>query len=98
MSSVHWRTRPARMPAARASRPTPARTVAEPSPQLLGADLEQRVLSLWGSILGVDCDTLDRDGIVVVADHRDFAAHRRAMVRTARGTLLLVAPAEAVTA
>lgn len=67
-------------------------------PQLLDDALERRVLALWGSTLGVDADALDQDGLVVVSDGRGFAAERRAMVRTARGTLLLAAPAEALVA
>jgi GNAT superfamily N-acetyltransferase len=70
----------------------------EPSPQLLDHDLEGRVLARWGALLGVDAGALDRDGLVVIADRRDFAADRRATLRTARGTLLLAAPAEAAVA
>ena len=57
--------------------------------------LEARVLALWGGVLGVAESALDSDGLVVVSDPRPFAAERRATVRTARGTLLLAAPAEA---
>ena len=63
-------------------------------PEALERGLEKRVLALWGSVLGVETSLLDRDGLVVVEDHRDFAAQRRATIRTARGTLLLAAPAE----
>jgi GNAT superfamily N-acetyltransferase len=52
------------------------------------------VLGLWGSLLGAEPTLLDRDGLVVVEDHRDFAAERRATIRTARGTLLLATPVE----
>lgn len=62
-------------------------------PEALERGLEQRVLALWGSVLGGE-PLLDRDGLVVVEDRRDFAAERRATIRTARGTLLLAAPAE----
>jgi len=68
------------------------------TPELLDRDLEQRVLALWGGVLGVDAGLLDRDGLVVVRDHRDIAAGRRATVRTARGTLLLAARVEAAAA
>jgi len=64
------------------------------APEALERGLEERVLALWGSQLGVEPAALDRDGLVVVSDHRDFAAQRRATIRTARGTLLLAAPAE----
>jgi hypothetical protein len=67
-------------------------------PQLLDEALERRVLALWGSKLGADADALDQDGLVVLSDHRDFAADRRATLRTARGTLLLAAPAEGLVA
>jgi GNAT superfamily N-acetyltransferase len=63
-------------------------------PVALERDLETRVLALWASLLGAEPALLDQDGFVVVADHRDFAADRRATIRTARGTLLLAAPAE----
>jgi len=63
-------------------------------PELLERELETRVLTLWSGLLGVEPGLLDRDGLVTVADHRDFAAQRRATIRTARGTLLLAAPAE----
>jgi GNAT superfamily N-acetyltransferase len=63
-------------------------------PQVPARELEQRVLALWASLLGVEAHLLDRDGLVVVTDHRDFAARRRATVLTARGTLLLAAPVE----
>ena len=63
-------------------------------PEPLERDLEKRVLALWASLLGAEPTLLDRDGYVVVEDHRDFAAERRATIRTARGTLLLAAPAE----
>jgi len=63
-------------------------------PEGLDRGLEKRVLALWGSVLGVETGLLDRDGLVVVVDSRDFAAQRRATIRTARGTLLLAAPAE----
>jgi GNAT superfamily N-acetyltransferase len=63
-------------------------------PQLLERALEQRVLALWGAVLGVESEALDRDGFVVIEDPRDFAAERRATIRTARGTLLLAAPSE----
>lgn len=52
------------------------------------------MLALWGSALGVAADLLHRDGLVVAVDPRDFAAKRRATIRTARGTLLLSAPGE----
>ena len=63
-------------------------------PEALERRLEERVLALWGSVLGVEPCSLDRDGLVVVADHRDIAARRRATIRTARGTVVLSAPAE----
>jgi hypothetical protein len=66
----------------------------EAVPQDLERALEQRVLAFWGAVLGVDPGVLDRDGLVVVEDPRDFAARRRATIRTARGTLVLAAPAE----
>lgn len=66
----------------------------EVGPQALDRALEQRVLARWAAELGVDADSLDRDGPVVVEDRRDFAAQRRATIRTARGTFLLAAPAE----
>ena len=86
------------MRAAQASPPTLAHTVVEPSPQLLKPDLERGVLALCGGLIGADAGALDHDGLVVVEDQRDFAAHRRATLRTARGTLLLAAPAEAALA
>ena len=64
------------------------------APEPLERELEQRVLTLWSSVLGVEADLLDRDGLVTVVDPRDFAAKRRATIRTARGTLILAAPAE----
>lgn len=63
-------------------------------PERLDSALEQRVLTLWAGELGVEAGLLDRDGLVVAVDHRDFAAQRRATIRTARGTLLLAAPTE----
>ena len=63
-------------------------------PEPLERGLEKRVLALWGGLLGVEAGLLDRDGLVVVVDHRELAAERRATIRTARGTLLLAAPAE----
>jgi len=63
-------------------------------PEALERELEQRVLAFWGSALGVESNSLDRDGLAAVVDRRDFAAQRRATIRTARGTLLLAAPAE----
>jgi hypothetical protein len=63
-------------------------------PEVLDRELEQRVLAFWGSVLGVEAGSLGRTGLVVLADPRDFAAQRRATIRTARGTLLLAAPAE----
>ena len=63
-------------------------------PARLELELEQRVLAHWGAVLEVAPAVLDRDGYLVVADLRDFAAERRATIRTARGTLLLAAPAE----
>jgi GNAT superfamily N-acetyltransferase len=63
-------------------------------PQALERALEQRVLALWGGLLGAEPTLPDRDGFSVVEDHRDFAAERRATIRTARGTLLLAAPVE----
>jgi GNAT superfamily N-acetyltransferase len=72
--------------------------VVDRSPERLDGDLERRVLALWGGVLGVDAGALDRDGLVVIADPRDFAADRRATLRTARGTLLLAAPSEAAAA
>jgi ribosomal protein S18 acetylase RimI-like enzyme len=63
-------------------------------PEPLERGLEKRVLGLWGSLVGAEPTLLDRDGFVVVEDHRDFAAERRATVTTARGTLLLAAPTE----
>ena len=62
--------------------------------QHLGRAFEKRVLDLWAVVLGVDASLLDSDGMVVVEDRRHFAAHRRATIRTARGTILLVAPSE----
>jgi GNAT superfamily N-acetyltransferase len=67
-------------------------------PQRLDRELERRVLAFWAEELGVDVEALDRDGLVVVSDPRDFAAARRATIRTARGTLLLAAPVEAAVA
>lgn len=52
------------------------------------------MLAHWGAVLGVAAGVLHQDGFVVVADQRDFAADRRATIRTARGTLVLAAPAE----
>jgi hypothetical protein len=63
-------------------------------PEMLERDLEQRVLAFWGGVLGVDEHVLDRDGLVVVEDHRDIAARRRATILTARGKLVLAAAAE----
>ncbi len=63
-------------------------------PQALERALEQRVLARWGAELAVEARALDRDGFVVVDDPRDFAAERRATIRTVRGTLLLAAPSE----
>jgi Acetyltransferase (GNAT) family len=63
-------------------------------PETLERGLEERVLEHWGNALRVDPGLLDRDGLVVVEDHRDFAARRRAAIRTARGTFLLAAPTE----
>ena len=63
-------------------------------PEALERALEKRVLALWGGLLGVDAGVLDHDGLVTVEDRRDFAAQRRATIRTARGTLLLAAPSE----
>jgi hypothetical protein len=63
-------------------------------PEGLERRLERRVLALWGRVLGADAGLLDQDGLVVVVDQRDVAAQRRATIRTARGTLLLAAPAE----
>ena len=62
-------------------------------PEALERGLEQRVLAFWGGQLDVEPASLDRDGLVVVEDPRDFAAERRATIRTARGALLLAAPA-----
>jgi predicted GNAT family acetyltransferase len=67
-------------------------------PQRIAPELERRVLAFWAEELGVDVGELDRDGLVVVSDPREFAAARRATIRTARGTLLLAAPVEAVVA
>jgi GNAT superfamily N-acetyltransferase len=67
-------------------------------PLLLDRELEQRVLAFWAEVLGVDVEELDREGLVVVPDPRDFAAARRATIRTARGTLVLAAPVEAAVA
>ena len=64
------------------------------TPARLEPALEQRVLAHWSAVLGVPPAVLDQDGHVVVADPRDFAADRRATIRTARGTLLLAAPIE----
>jgi GNAT superfamily N-acetyltransferase len=66
----------------------------EAVPEVLERGLEQRVLAFWSHVLGVEAGRLDRDGFVAVADRRDFATQRRATIRTARGTLLLAAPAE----
>jgi GNAT superfamily N-acetyltransferase len=66
----------------------------EAVPEVLERGLEQRVLAFWGHVLGVEAGPLDRDGFVPVADQREFAAKRRATIRTARGTFLLAAPAE----
>jgi hypothetical protein len=63
-------------------------------PEALERWFEQRVLALWGAVLGVDACLLDRDGLVVVEDHRQVAARRRATILTARGTLILVGPVE----
>jgi hypothetical protein len=63
-------------------------------PEALERGLEQRVLAHWGGTLGIEPDMLDRDGLVVVEDPRDFAAERRATIRTARATFVLAAPAE----
>jgi hypothetical protein len=63
-------------------------------PEPLGRGLEKRVLGLWGSLVGAEPALLDRDGFIVVEDHRNFAAERRATITTARGTLLLAAPTE----
>jgi GNAT superfamily N-acetyltransferase len=63
-------------------------------PELLERPVERRVLALWASMLGAEAGVLDHDGLVVVTDHRDLASRRRASIRTARGTLLLAAPAE----
>lgn len=62
---------------------------------MLPRDLELRVLALWAGVLGIDSAVLDVDGLVVVTDPRDFAVDRRAVVRTARGVLVLAAPADA---
>src|SRR4051794_26732182 len=67
-------------------------------PQRLDRRLELRVRALWGEALGVDADSLDDDGLVVLRDGRDFATNRRATVRTARGTFLLAAPTEVAAA
>jgi GNAT superfamily N-acetyltransferase len=64
------------------------------APEALERELEKRVLAFWGGQLGVRPARLDRDGLVVVVDHRDFAAQRRATIRTTRGTLVLAAPNE----
>jgi len=64
------------------------------APETLERELEKRALAFWGGQLGVESALLDRDGLVVVVDHRDFAAQRRATIRTTRGTLLLAAPNE----
>ncbi len=66
-----------------------------PRPRLLDRGLELRVLAFWGAELGVDPAVLDADGLVVVRDPRDFAAARRALIRTARGAFVLAAPDEA---
>jgi hypothetical protein len=63
-------------------------------PQALERGLEERVLALWGRVVGVEPRVLDRDGLMVVEDHRDIAARRRATIRTARGTMVLSAPDE----
>ena len=63
-------------------------------PVRLEPGLEQRVLAHWGAVLAVPPAELDQDGHIVIADPRDFAAERRATIRTARGMLLLAAPAE----
>jgi GNAT superfamily N-acetyltransferase len=63
-------------------------------PVRLEPGAEQRVLAHWGAVLDVAPAVLDHDGHVVVADRRDFAADRRATIRTARGTLVLAAPTE----
>jgi predicted GNAT family acetyltransferase len=63
-------------------------------PVRLDPELEQRVQAHWGAVLEIAPAVLDRDGLVVVADPRDFAAERRATIRTARGTFLLATPAE----
>jgi GNAT superfamily N-acetyltransferase len=67
-------------------------------PQPLAPELERRVLAFWAEELGIGVEAIDRDGLVVVTDPRDFAASRRATIRTARGTLLLAAPVEAAVA
>jgi GNAT superfamily N-acetyltransferase len=56
------------------------------------------VLAFWAGVLGVDVEALDRDGLAVVPDPRDFAAERRATIHTARGTLLLVPQGDAAAA
>jgi GNAT superfamily N-acetyltransferase len=60
-------------------------------PQQLPRELELRVLALWAGVLDVDTAVLDVDGFVVVTDPREFAANRRAVIRTARGALVLAA-------
>jgi GNAT superfamily N-acetyltransferase len=67
-------------------------------PERLAPELERRVLAFWAEELHVHMEELDRDGLLVVTDPRDFAAARRATIRTARGTLLLAAPVEAAVA
>ena len=64
-------------------------------PETLERELEERVLAHWATTLDVEPALLNRDGLVVVEDPRDFAAERRATIRTARGKILLAAPTEA---
>lgn len=52
------------------------------------------MLAHWANAFDVEPALLDRDGLVVVEDPRDFAAERRATIRTARGTFVLAAPGE----
>lgn len=64
-------------------------------PQRLDAELERRVLAFWSDTLDAEVSTLEAGGTVIVRDAREHAAGRRATIRTARGTVLLVAPGDA---
>lgn len=63
-------------------------------PERLRRELELRVLAFWAGVLAVDPSALDADGTVVVPDPRDLAAARRAVIRTARGAIVLAGPGD----